>query len=272
MLHFNFFRNVLIISTSLILLSCSGSQQVVSTKTSNIQIDGKYSEWEKMINIKGENISFGFSNDDNNLYLCIITNDRSKVTNILRGGLEIWIESNNENSKIGILYPEKPEKTQMIEPRKNRKVFDNEESGERKREEDMEANMNKMINDFLERQNELLVLDDNEKVIQSFSPIGNSYRAKINFDQSVFCYELKIPFGKKPFLDINLAESKENKVTISFESGKIESQLEPMRSPQGMVDDGNQQGMNNNGYGRMNRSENISDGKIDYKFEVKLKK
>jgi len=98
----------LFLVTGFVFAACSGSIQVTSQQNKGeINIDGSAVEWKQLTNMKGENISFGFSNDVNNLYITMVTNDRNKIMNILRGGLVVWIDPGKSEEKIGIKYPEK---------------------------------------------------------------------------------------------------------------------------------------------------------------------
>jgi hypothetical protein len=217
----------------LVLLSgCSNSRQVTSLPSNTeIKIDGDLADWQDLTNIKDENISFGFRNDDKALYLVMVTNDRSKIMKIMRGGLEVWVEPSNSDDKIGIRFPEKPDPGEMMEqfrsqtmPNRDKQKFD-EQNQQEKKELDPGMQM------FLSKQKELYVLDEEGKVLKSFPVKGDTYAAAIIPYGSFLCYELKIPFGSKPFLSTASMKNKDSKLTVEFVTGELESGFDKMRRP-----------------------------------------
>lgn len=266
---------------SFVFVACSSSQQVSSTKNNgDIKIDGEQSDWKQLTNMKGENISFGFSNDANNLYISMITNDRSKIMNILGGGLEVWIDPGNSEDKIGIRYPEKPDPAEMMEEMRKQGPpdFKKEQKGSNENKE-----LDPMMKNFLEKQKELYVLDENGNVIKSYPIDSKDYKLSLKVDRSILCYELKIPFGKKPFLHLR----DESNVNVDFQSGELEMGSGNMNRPDGMSGEGNKPsgppmgggnpppGSGQGGFGGPggNQQGNFQNtGVIDYSFEVTIKK
>ena len=53
------------------------------------------------------------------------------------------------------------------------------------------------------------------------------------------CYELKIPFGNKPFLNYILNNNNYKKITVDFVSGNLKSMSDPMQKPDRMMGDDN---------------------------------
>jgi hypothetical protein len=212
------------------LSGCSSSRQVTSLPSNTeIKIDGDLSDWEDLTNIKDENISFGFRNDDKALYLVMVTNDRNKIMKIMRGGLEVWVDPSNSENKIGIRFPEKPDPGEMMEqfrtqntPNKEKPKFDEKDQQEKR---ELEPGMQMLLS----IQKELFVLDDEGKVLQSFPIKGDTYAAAIKPYGSFLCYELKIPFGSKPFLFYSSLKDKNSKFNIEFITGEIETAFDRMR-------------------------------------------
>jgi hypothetical protein len=264
---------------------CSSSQQVTSLPNNNeIKIDGDLSDWHDLKNIKDENISFGFRNDDKNLYLVMVTNDRSKIMKIMRGGLEVWLEPENSDDKIGIRFPEKPDPGEMMEqfrsqnmPNREKQKFD-EQNQQEKKELDPGMQM------FLSKQKELYVIDDEGRVLKSFSIKGDAYEAAIKSYGSFLCYELKIPFGSKPFLSATSTKDKNSKLNIEFVTGEIENEFDRMPRPEDM-EEGRMPpqgppaggmppggpGMGPGGQGR-NMKDRRDNAPMEYSFEVLIKK
>jgi hypothetical protein len=268
-----------------VFISCSSSQQVNSSKNNNeIKVDGIQTDWNQLTNMKGENISFGFSNDRNNLYVSMITNDRSKIMNILRGGLEVWIDPGNSENKIGIRYPEKPDPAEMMEQMKNH-IKEGPPNIDKNPKEMMENNeIDPMIASFLSKQKELTVLNEDGNALKSYPIDSKDYQVKIKVDKTSLCYELKVPLGNKPLLNIDLKNNASGKISIDFLSGDIEFQMGNIQRPEGIGGEGNSPsgpppGGGNNpppfggpGDRRMNQGNIQHNSKIDYSFEVTLNK
>ena len=184
---FNYLRFVSLF-VGIVFVACSSSQQVTSLQSSGeIKIDGEQTDWKQLTNMKGENISFGFSNDENNLYISMITNDRSKIMNILGGGLEVWIDPGNSFDKIGIRYPEKPDPAEMMEEMRKQGPpdFKKEQQGRNDNKE-----LDPMMKNFLEKQKELYVLDENGNVIKSYPIDSKDYKLNMNVNRENLCYEV----------------------------------------------------------------------------------
>ena len=232
---------ILFLFAGFVFTACSGSQLVTSQKNAGeIKIDGNSSDWKQLTSMKGENISFGFSNDDNNLYLIMITNDRNKIMNILRGGLKVWIDPGNSNDKIGIKYPDSPDPADMMEQMKNQRMqdktgMDGKNPGEMNESKDLDPAMTL----FLSQQKELYIINQDDKVLKSFPVNGSSYQANLKVDRNNLCYELKIPFGNKPLLNYIPKNNADGKISVNFVSGDLKSQFDPMHRPDGMMGEGN---------------------------------
>ena len=234
--NLNNVSKMILFFTGFVFIACSSSQQVTSIKNnSDIKIDGEQSDWKQLTNMKGENISFGFSNDENNLYLSMITNDRSKIMNILGGGLEVWIDPGTSEDKIGIRYPEKPDPAEMMEEMRKQGPpdFKIEQQGRNENKE-----LDPMMKNFLDKQKELYVLDDNGNVIKSYPIDSKDYQLNLKVDRSSLCYELKIPLGKKPFLNLKNGAN----INVDFQSGEIEIGPGNMNRPGEMSGEGNRPG------------------------------
>jgi hypothetical protein len=234
------YLKLLFLLTGFLFTACSGSQLVTSQQnTGEIKIDGNSSEWKQLTNMKGENISFGFSNDADNLYLIMITNDRNKIMNILRGGLKVWIDPGNSDDKIGIKYPDSPEPADMMEQMKNQRMqdqpgMDNKNFGDKPENNELDPAMTI----FLSQQKDLYVINDDDKVLKSFPINGSSYQASFKVDRSSLCYELKIPFGHKPLLNYVPKNNSVDKISVNFVSGELKLPNDPMQRPDGMGGNG----------------------------------
>jgi len=91
-----------------LLFGCKSIEMTSYWRDRDIKIDGIGNDWEgKTWMIKDlKNVSFGFMNDENNLYLSIATSDRALQRQITFRGLTIWFDRNGgEEKKFGVHHP-----------------------------------------------------------------------------------------------------------------------------------------------------------------------
>ena len=72
-----------------------------------VVIDGKIYDWRgKLYVIEDVPVAFGFLNDKENLYVCLLAEDAETRTQILRRGLTVWIDPRGGRAKtLGIKFP-----------------------------------------------------------------------------------------------------------------------------------------------------------------------
>ncbi len=91
------------------LASCSSSNLVQSLpQTKPIIVDGDASDWQLPLAYydKETKLSFTVSNDSTKLYFCLEAFDQELQTKIVRGGLQIYIDTNGGSGKdISLLFP-----------------------------------------------------------------------------------------------------------------------------------------------------------------------
>jgi hypothetical protein len=95
---------------ALLLLICSCSQPVYTSlwQTAQVKADGNPTEWSKPLKHYDATtkLQFTFSNDLQNMYVCIRATDETAQQKILKGGLELWIDTTgNTKERIGIKFP-----------------------------------------------------------------------------------------------------------------------------------------------------------------------
>ena len=76
---------ILVISLSLIsFIGCSASEIMTSNSAGKIVIDGNQEDWNgKLKYFEDERAAVGFQNDEENLYLCLVTSNKSSAVKIL---------------------------------------------------------------------------------------------------------------------------------------------------------------------------------------------
>lgn len=232
---------VLLLASIIVMLfsSCGGSSGVpINYRTTEITIDGKSSEWgTELKQIADQKIWLGTTNDDKFLYLCLVTEDRFKAMQMMRNGLITWfIPKNNSDAAFGIKYP-MPNKMPRREEFQNigKEMFQPE-------------NLTKLVDMFLEKQNEFQVLNK-DKFSLSLLPLENKegIKLKIGYTENKFVYEMKIPFAVHEDYTFQIAALPGEDVQIKFET---EQNVMQGRSG-GMMQGGGQMGGNRSGGGQM---------------------
>ncbi len=92
----------------LILASCAKPFYNQEWQATPVTADGNAKEWSVPLGFyDGETkIQYTFSNDINNLYLCMKVVDEKTQVKIIRAGLQLWIDSMGKNKhQTGVLFP-----------------------------------------------------------------------------------------------------------------------------------------------------------------------
>ncbi len=102
--------------------SCSGPVYNSLWQKSPVKADGIPNEWSKPLKHYDTNtkIQYTFSNDWQNMYICIRATDDITQKKILRGGMVVWIDTTGKNKeRTSITYP-LPDLTTKSEPENER--------------------------------------------------------------------------------------------------------------------------------------------------------
>ncbi|ACF13141.1 hypothetical protein Ctha_0672 [Chloroherpeton thalassium ATCC 35110] len=87
---------------------CSGTELIQSSRTADsVAIDGNDAEWRThMKYFEDEKIAVGVKHDDENLYVCIGTQDKSTSQQLTRTGLTVWFDAEGgSNEAFGVHFP-----------------------------------------------------------------------------------------------------------------------------------------------------------------------
>jgi hypothetical protein len=98
------------ISLSLIGLLSSCTPIVYNSlwQSQSIKADGNPREWTKPLKHYDSNtkLQYTFSNDRQNMYICIRATDERTQQKLLRGGLQVWLDTTAKGKeRIGLLFP-----------------------------------------------------------------------------------------------------------------------------------------------------------------------
>ena len=185
------FNNLIVITIILffiaILNGCSSDKELVSNfATQEVKIDGTTSGWENSLQyLSDNNVAVGFRNDSKYLYVCLTTNDLSKVFPMFRSGLIAWFEP-DKGETIGIKFP-------LHNPM-------NRESMPQPGERNDNDNRGEFIQRMLAQQNELDVVDEDKHLLTEMpAESKQGIEAKLGFNADRFIYELKVPLRNNNF-------------------------------------------------------------------------
>lgn len=209
------FKNVVITGLFLIsFIGCSSSELMLSSAAEKgIVIDGNQEEWSgKLKFIENERAAVGFQNDDENLYICFVSADKSSVMKILSLGLTVWFQPENGEQMVGLQFPKQMDK---VAPRslmgKNR-------------EQDEKTDFEVTVKTMMQNQGEYSIVNEDEQILFA-SPLGSNtgYQIKIGAQNQQFVYEAKIPIGNNNLAQIPINVFPNEKIKIGFVSGEIDA-------------------------------------------------
>lgn len=223
------------------LIGCSSSEVLLSGAVeSQINVDGNHEDWNgKLIYQEDEKLAIGFQNDEENLYFCLVTSNKSDVMKIMSLGLTIWFEPESDEQVIGLQYPKRMDGTNL----KNLMGKNKNKNGN--------SDFEMTITAMMQNQGEFFLVDEDEEIIYA-SPIGSNdgYEIKVGGVNNQFVYEAKIPIGNNShaLMPINVFPSE--KLILEFVTGEFD--IEEMRKNGGMqMGQGAMQGGEQGGVGSM---------------------
>ncbi len=254
---------VLIFVLAVSVSGCGGYSMVSRYIEKPIAIDGKSEDWNwKLKYFEKEKFAVGVSEDNENVYICLATADRSNIMKVVRFGLTVWIEPGNEKGEaIGIQYPiksaaENPRKfSEPIKPAKNKDMIKN------------------MINKVQLTQTEYLVINEDDFPLGAYSLKDESgAEIALGYDAGKLVYEIKIPKKRKNYFPIDLSELEDNELSVRIKS-EVPTMLGMKGSPTQNGMGGKAGGMGRGkGMGRQNLNSAKLSGPIDFEISVKLQK
>jgi hypothetical protein len=211
--------SLLIFATSFLISACSSTALINSSwNDGEIKIDGNTSEWQNgAYFVDEEGVTLNFKNDDEFLYLCLITNNHSKITQIMRSGFIVWFDSDYESSKkIGLKYPMQVSMLNREERQEfNKEIF---------RVGDMQNHFKKII----EAAKEFQILNEEKFPLGQMSIENNEgIKVKLGFDSERLVYELQIPIESSKQYQNKIAARPGDIVTIDFETLEYEFDMIP---------------------------------------------
>lgn len=197
---------------AVLFVSCNEKEINSRWNDNSIVIDGKNNEWEKNLHyLPDEHSAIGIANDSDYLYVCLSTNDSSKIFSLLRTGFTIWIESEKNDENIGIQYPLKPELRLGI--------MHEREPGSEMRKPDFHNGLIRLKNE----QQEIRIVNEDNFPLTAYH-LKNEIGLDVNLDSQMglMVYEMRIPISKPLIPGHNLELVPGERILLKFESGEFE--------------------------------------------------
>lgn len=199
--------------------SCSSSQIITTSNVKNggVVVDGSESDWmNKFIVFTDQKLVVGTQYDDENIYVCIKSNDQTTMRKILGLGLSLtFVNENDKNEKFTIKYPIGGGPGFRMKPGNP----DGEGAPGMRPDHETGKDAPEMRNNELE-----IIPNDKEeeKAVYTLDEFQKHFNAKIKISKAneIFVYELSIPrkgklFNLKideksdvPFLSLNILTNK----------------------------------------------------------------
>ena len=197
-----------------VIINSCGEEEINSFwKNSPITIDGNETDWQGKTNYFTDyKAAIGVENDNDYLYLCLAVNDTGKVFQLFNRGFTVWINPDNGNEKLGILYPIGAINSGESMP------FRNQSQGGRRERPDFE----KIFNEKKMKQNEIRIINgDNFPLTSYYTNDTSVVHVDIGTQMGLLVYELKIPLSKNITSKHNFNLKPGDELNIGFESGDI---------------------------------------------------
>jgi hypothetical protein len=183
-----------------------------------IIIDGKSDDWSGMLSyVQGYNVSVGFRNDQDNLFICLIAEDLVTRNQIMRQGLTVWFDPKGGQEKIiGIKFPigmQSADRPRPGEPEKQNETFD-EDPGE-----------------YLTELEIIGPEKDQRKKMERGEAKGIEIHAQVS--SGMLVYELRIPLARSEQSIYAVGSSRGKIVGVGFETAELDRSEMPGRPSPG---------------------------------------
>jgi hypothetical protein len=193
--------------------NCSNLRLQSQWRDRDIIIDGNYDEWEgTLLFSEDKGATLGFINDEDNLYLCLMSADQSVLMRAISSGFIVWFDgSGKKNEKTGLRFPVGGKIFSSVEP--DRKPgFDSQDR----------------IKELLEQQFDLFIITGEKPQLiklAELNKLGIALRLGQHLGRLV--YELQIPLSKSDTHPYAVNAVSDRPVKIKFELGEMERPERP---------------------------------------------
>ncbi len=228
--------NALLLFLLFIVITFAGcGDKEVSSKwrTQNITIDGNDSDWSgSLVFYEDINSLIGVQNDNNYLYLCLVTTDQQLERKILMTGLTIWFDNEDKgDKKFGIRFPVRMKNM-------NNGAFlpgEDQTEGRRRDPDDGREGMSgnsrqagslehgKTGDIFLKNQTEIEVIDAHDEATRFPISELKGIELKMTVKDYRMVYEFKIPIAMKNSYSFAVGAVNGSTISVGLETGFAEA-------------------------------------------------
>ena len=208
-------KPVLYFAISLAFLEGCSSTDIIDSKWTDepVPLDISYDEWRgQTFYVADKSLMIGVKNDNDYLYVALITGDRSNKMQILGRGLTIWFDKEGGKDKIfGIKFPSGSMGSSIMFRKENDANDDN------------KIDVISQMVDKAQSETEIQILGPGENDRQMVSLVENkNVFPKIGIVNDVLIYELKIALRTNSDNRIAIGVNNTNNIGIGFETAEFE--------------------------------------------------
>jgi hypothetical protein len=217
----------------IIFAGCGDKELNSKWRTQNITIDGNDSDWSNsLVFYEDINSLVGVQNDNDCLYLCLVTTDQQFERKILVTGLTIWFDNEDKGDrKFGIRFPirMKNMNNDAFQPGEDqaegrrRDPDDGQEGLGDKGQPAGATDKGKMGDMFLKNQTEIEVIDANNEATRFPISELKGIELKMTVKDYRMVYEFKIPIAMKNAYSFAVGATTGSTISVGLETGNTET-------------------------------------------------
>ena len=214
---------------------CGDTEINSKWKTQNITIDGNDADWGNTLTYVDDIKSLvGVENDNNFLYLCLVTTDNTLESKMLRMGLTVWFDRTaSDDKKFGIRFP-------LGFRGMDRSQFQKERTANM---EGTRPNPTEINERLLNNQTDAEIVGANNEANRIPLTGLKGIELKLGMKDGRLVYEMKIPLQHKPGFNYAISADTGSAISIGLETGSFTANRsgqggEFRRSSGGEGDDG----------------------------------
>lgn len=173
-----------------------------ATANANQEVQGK-----NLTYVEKENVSLAFSNDQDFLYITMVTTDRSIMRQFMTLGFTVWFDPDGGTDKtLGIRFP-----IGMRE--RGFTMRGREENGDQAA---MRANFEQSLTEFE------IIRSGQKEPERMYTKAAAGLKLKADVLENKLVYELQVPLKKLPDYPVAIAAKPNHSIGVGFETAKFE--------------------------------------------------
>jgi hypothetical protein len=174
----------------LLLPGCGSTELASHWRDADVAIDGINTEWnENTVYVEDPGVVVGVSNDDDFVYLCMMTSNREVQRQVILSGLIVWLDAENDKNKdFGIRFPLGMREAGVPPP---------DTSSDRTGKPDV-PDLKKLFEEHVSSNDEFEIIGPaGMGVRRVHASEAQGVEVKAGFSRGALVYELKVPLGRR---------------------------------------------------------------------------